>query len=190
MTTNYFTINAPVLDHTSVVVYGPELFISGEITQVAPAALWVAMNEALQACAPEDALFVWLNSLGGDVTGGGGIIDMLKSCGRRLIIRVCGTASSMAAFILQAADQREITKHSHLLLHGSAWTVEDMEMRQIEVHHKYMAASEEDYLKMLWRRVRKVRPDTTMDTIREWCNGDHLFSANEAVKVGLVDVVV
>ena len=71
----------------------------------------------------KDPIMVILNTNGGDVVHGLAIYDAIKNSTAPVIIKVFGSASSIGAIILQAADERIMSPHSYLMFHkGSSST--------------------------------------------------------------------
>lgn len=73
------------------------------------------------ASIPEDdeVIDLRLNSPGGVVSEGWGIIDKLRATGKKITATIEGQASSMAAIILLAASERKAYPHATLLIHDA-----------------------------------------------------------------------
>ena len=70
---------------------------------------------------PEDdgVIDLRLNSPGGVVSEGWGIIDKLRATGKKITATIEGEASSMAAILLLAASERKAYPHATLLIHDA-----------------------------------------------------------------------
>lgn len=70
---------------------------------------------------PEDdeVIDLRLNSPGGVVSEGWGIIDKLRATGKKITATIEGEASSMAAILLLAASERKAYPHASLLIHDA-----------------------------------------------------------------------
>lgn len=85
----------------------------------------------------DDTIDMRINSPGGVVSEGWGIIDKLRATGKKITATVEGQASSMAAIILLAASERKAYKHATLLIHDAYYpdlylpkgTAEELEKR-------------------------------------------------------------
>lgn len=73
------------------------------------------------ASIPEDdeVIDMRLNSPGGVVSEGWGIIDKLRATGKKITATIEGQASSMAAILLLAASERKAYPHATLLIHDA-----------------------------------------------------------------------
>ena len=67
----------------------------------------------------DDTIDMRLNSPGGVVSEGWGIVDKLRATGKKITATIEGQASSMAALILLAASERKAYKHATLLIHDA-----------------------------------------------------------------------
>lgn len=65
----------------------------------------------------DDVIDMRLNSPGGVVSEGWGIVDKLRMTGKKITATIEGQASSMASIILLAASERKAYKHATLLIH-------------------------------------------------------------------------
>jgi ATP-dependent protease ClpP protease subunit len=86
-------------------------------------ALHILDNQDSLSMKGEKPINVIMNNIGGDVYHGMAIYDAISNCKNHVTIRVYGHAMSMGSLILQAADQRTMTRHSRIMIHyGSAGT--------------------------------------------------------------------
>ena len=67
----------------------------------------------------DDVIDMRLNSPGGVVSEGWGIVDKLRMTGKKITSTIEGQASSMASIILLAASERKAYKHATLLIHDA-----------------------------------------------------------------------
>jgi len=67
----------------------------------------------------DDVIDMRLNSPGGVVSEGWGIVDKLRMTGKKITATIEGQASSMASIILLAASERKAYKHATLLIHDA-----------------------------------------------------------------------
>lgn len=67
----------------------------------------------------DDTIDMRLNSPGGVISEGWGIIDKLRATGKKITATIEGQASSMASLILLAASERKAYKHATLLIHDA-----------------------------------------------------------------------
>lgn len=161
------------------------LFIYGEIDQE-------------EACKTLDAIYalecdgaglvrLWLYSCGGTVVSGLAIYDALTTADFPVHTRVYGEALSIAVPILQAAEHREMTPNSRLLLHKISYTSgeEEMTREKLRAQDRELESSARQYEDILIKRSGVGRR-----TIQKWCAEETYFSATRALEVGLIDAVV
>lgn len=134
---------------------------------------------------PGEDITIIFNSDGGSVFAGYALFDFileLRNRGHKVTTKALGMAASMAAVLLQAGDERVMTRNSYVMLHevssGSSGSSTDIE----------------DTLKLV-RRLEKRgneifcdRSTLTMPKIKSLTNRkDAWLDADEAMSLGLVD---
>jgi ATP-dependent protease ClpP protease subunit len=80
-------------------------------------ALHILDNQDSASMKGEKPINVIMNNIGGEVYHGMAIYDAISNCKNHVTIRVYGHAMSMGSLILQAADQRIMTRHSRIMIH-------------------------------------------------------------------------
>lgn len=65
----------------------------------------------------QDPVTVIMNTTGGCIWQGMAVYDAIRSAKSHVTIRVLGNACSMGSIILQAADERILAPHSHVMFH-------------------------------------------------------------------------
>jgi len=66
-----------------------------------------------------------MNNIGGDEYHGMAIFDAIQNCKNHITIRVHGHAMSMGSIILQAADERVMTRNSRIMIHYGTFGIYD-----------------------------------------------------------------
>lgn len=125
---------------------------------------------------------------GGEIIHGLRLYDELlrfRTAGHHLTIRVRGEAASMGCVILQAADVREAGPSSFIMAHraagGAEGTADQMEdqlqlMKKLEGRIYEILAQRSGQTTAFWKKRLGQRKD-------QW------YSAEEALKVGLIDAI-
>ena len=140
---------------------------------------------------PGEEITIMLNSPGGDVSYGFALFDTIKRLqrkGHKITIHGQGTVASMAAVLLQAADERVLDARAKVLLHEGAQVYskgaqvtrgEEEDMRK----HRDMLVN--DMLEVLSERstLTKRQIENKMKRTDWW------MSAEDAVKFGFADRV-
>lgn len=133
-----------------------------------------------------DEIELHLNSPGGSVFDGLAIMAALKDHKAKVVAKVDGMAASAASFILQAADERLITRNAQIMIHDAkAYAGGNAgQMRK--------AADLLDRVSDNIADIYAVR--SGQGTVESWraimVAGDEWYSGNEALDAGLVDAVV
>lgn len=117
-----------------------------------------------------------LNTYGGDVYQALAIYDLIKSQKLKTVIICNGPVMSAGTIILQAADERIMTKRSYLMYHFGDQTVNNA---QTLFHFNEIT---ED-LKIIYKNNSKI----TDKIINNWFTKDTFYNAEQAFKLGLID---
>lgn len=131
-------------------------------------------------------IHLYINSPGGVVNDGLGIIDIMHIVKAPVYTYVVGMAASMGSLILTSGEpgHRVATKHSTVMIHqvsgGTQGTIKDMEKRFA-------------YSKVLQKVTNEILSKTTgksMKEIEDAVDRDNFLSAEEAKKFGLIDKII
>jgi ATP-dependent Clp endopeptidase proteolytic subunit ClpP len=134
---------------------------------------------------PGSDISIIFHSEGGSVFSGYALFDFildLRHRGHKVTTKALGMAASMAAVLLQAGDERVMTRNSYLMLHevasGAGGSTSDVE----------------DTVKLMKRLEKRgndifcERSNLTLPKIKSLTNRkDAWLDANEALSLGLVD---
>lgn len=127
-----------------------------------------------------------LSTIGGDWYAGMALFDAITACENQVRIVGTGSVMSMGGIILQAGDERLLTKHATVLVHyGSDWCgghVKDLERRSDE--NKRTGVIMED---LFLARIRAKHPQYTREEFKQRFAFDVYLSAKEAIHLGLAD---
>ena len=148
--------------------------------------LIVAQLLFLEAEDPEKDIYLYINSPGGSVTAGMGILDTMNQI-RPDVSTICvGFAASMGAFLLSAGakGKRMSLPHSRIMIHqplgGAQGQATDIEIQAKEIlYHKRRL--NEFLAKHTGQPLEKIEEDTERD---------FFMSAAESKDYGLIDQVI
>jgi ATP-dependent Clp protease, protease subunit len=128
-----------------------------------------------------------MNTDGGSVTDGFGIYDAIRASDSPVDVEVFGSASSMGALILQAAQRRFIHPNTLLLVHEGTFEAGPASLREHEAWAEWSRRDRARMYKILGDRTNKDR--TYWESI---CATKHeaIFDAKSALKVGLADAII
>jgi len=132
---------------------------------------------------------VVLNTPGGEVMAGMAIYDSIRRCDNHVRIVGTGSVMSMGAIILQAADERQMTERSYMLVHyGSGWA--HGHMKDVEKQADWYKRLNIEMEDLLLEKIRKKHPDYDREQFKRQFAYDAYLSAQEALEMGLVDTVI
>ena len=148
--------------------------------------LIVAQLLYLDAEDSEKDIYMYVNSPGGSVTAGMGLLDTMKQV-RPDVCTICiGLAASMGAFLLTAGakGKRMSLPHSRIMIHqplgGAQGQATDIEIQAREILYHKQRLNE-----YLAEHTGKSLEQITEDTER-----DFFMSPEEAKEYGLIDQVI
>lgn len=135
---------------------------------------------------------ILMNNAGGDEIHGMAIADAIELCVSPITVKVFGHAMSMGSIILQAADRRLIAPNAYVMIHYGTPMHADPDLHSLE---QQMWAKEDvkfnDKIERLYlRRINEVHTSKTQDDVKELLKFGTIFSAEEAVSIGLADQVI
>lgn len=156
--------------------------------QVTPdsANLVVAQLLHLESQDPDKDIALYVNSPGGDVYSGLGIIDTMNYIKPDVSTICVGMAASMGAMILAngAKGKRFCLPNSMVLIHQPSSGVQG---QQTDIQ---IVAEETTYLRRHLNEMLSKVTGQPFEKIEEDTERDHYMRANEAKKYGLVDKVI
>lgn len=125
-----------------------------------------------------------LNSLGGCWFSGMAIYDAIKASPCPVTIEVLGSAMSMGAIILQAADERVLHPNTVIMIHDGYEHVENLPSRSYEAWAKHSKHSRKKMYEIFSSRSGK--PASYWE---KKCSMDTILTAAEAIRLGLADKI-
>jgi ATP-dependent Clp protease protease subunit len=130
---------------------------------------------------------LFLNSPGGHVYYGFGLVDCIEASQTPVHITVQGQAQSMALPILCVGHVRKMSKRSTLMYHEISWETGQEKLR----YHKQEAAEGErmqilyDDIILEYTRVMKKTLKSIKDKNQEW-----YITPDEALELGFIDEII
>ena len=174
-----------------VSVVDSELRLYGPVVSGAEAEMWglesfvtdTGAREALDGM--EGDIVVALNSPGGDVWAGVAIHSALSAYSGAVNIRVDGVAASIAALIAMAGNQIEMAELSQMMVHG-AWGCMCGNAGEMRNYADLLDETTGQFAGVLAKRMKGSKSKIA----KMLAEGDHWYTAEEAVKAGLADSVL
>ena len=148
--------------------------------------LVIAQLLFLEADDPEKEIFMYINSPGGVVTSGFGILDTMNYIKPDICTICMGQAASMAAVLLSAGTKgkRQALENSRVMIHqplgGVQGQATDIEIHTIEIL----------YLKDKLNNILSKNTGKSVKTIEKDTNRDNFMSAEVALKYGIIDKII
>lgn len=140
----------------------------------------------LEAEDPDKDIFMYINSPGGIITSGFGILDTMAYIKPDVSTICMGQAASMAAIILSAGtkSKRSALPNSRVMIHQPLGGVQG-QATDIEIHTKEIL-----YLRDKLNRILAKNTGKTLKTIEKDTNRDNFMSADDALSYGMIDQIV
>jgi ATP-dependent Clp protease, protease subunit len=161
------------------------IFVTGPIEDHM-ANLIVAQLLFLEAEDPKKDIFMYVNSPGGSVSAGLGIVDTMNHIKPDVATVCVGLAASMGSIILSqgAKGKRSILPNAEVMIH-QPWGGTQGQASDIEITARHILRTRETLNKMLSKATGKPLAQIEKDTDR-----DFFMTADEAKKYGLVDTIL
>ena len=131
-------------------------------------------------------IYMYINSPGGVITSGFGILDTMNYIKPDVATICMGQAASMAALLLSsgAKGKRSALKNSRVMIHQPLGGVQG-QATDIEIHTKEIL-----YLKDKLNKILSDNTGKSVKTIEKDTNRDNFLSADAALEYGLIDQIV
>ena len=131
-------------------------------------------------------IYIYINSPGGVITDGLAIVDTMNAVKSQVHTVCVGQAASMAAVILScgAKGKRSALPHSRVLIHqpsgGAIGQSSDIEIQTKEIMR----------LREVLYKIMSDATGKSVATIKKDCDRDYIMSPEEAIKYGIVDMIL
>jgi len=131
-------------------------------------------------------IYMYINSPGGVITSGFGILDTMNYIKPDVATICMGQAASMAALLLSSGSKgkRSALTNSRVMIHQPLGGVQG-QATDIEIHTKEILFLKEKLNKILSNNTGK-----SVETIENDTNRDNFMSAEKALDYGLIDQIV
>ena len=163
----------------------------GEDVNPTSASLVIAQLLFLESEDPDKEIFLYINSPGGSITDGMGIVDTMNYIKCPVTTLCVGLAASFGAVLLANGEKgkRFATPNSEILIHqpliGGQGGGISGQATEIKIHADHMIRTREKLNKLLSEKTGQPIEQIEKDTER-----DHYMSAQEALEYGLIDGIM
>jgi ATP-dependent Clp protease protease subunit len=148
--------------------------------------LIIAQLLFLEAEEPDRDISIYINSPGGSVTSGLGIVDTMRFVKPDISTICMGQAASMGAVILAAGTKgkRSALPNSRILIHQPLGGAQG-QATDIEIHAKEILR-----MRSVLNQILANSTGQSLERIDNDTDRDYIMSAEEAKKYGVVDRVI
>ena len=136
-----------------------------------------------------EPITIIMNNIGGDWYSGMGIYDAIKTCQSEVTVKVFGSAMSMGAIILQAADIRQLAPNSKIMIHYG-FTGYSGHSKTFQKWAEEYKKIDKDMERILLDKIKEKHPTFTKDQLVDLLDHDTILTAQEAINLGLGDEVL
>ena len=163
----------------------------GEDVNPTSASLIIAQLLFLESEDPDKEISLYINSPGGSITDGMGIVDTMNYIKCPVSTICVGLAASFGAVLLANGEKgrRFTTPNSEILIHqpliGGQGGGISGQATEIKIHADHMIRTREKLNKLLSDRTGQ-----SIETIERDTERDHYMTAEEALKYGLIDGIM
>ncbi len=163
----------------------------GEDVNPTSASLIIAQLLFLESEDPDKEIFLYINSPGGSITDGMGIIDTMNYIKCPVSTICVGLAASFGAVLLANGEKgkRFATPNSEILIHqpliGGQGGGISGQATEIKIHADHMIRTREKLNKLLSEKTGQ-----SIETIERDTERDHYMTAQEALEYGLIDGIM
>ena len=163
----------------------------GEDVNPTTSSLVIAQLLFLESEDPDKEISLYINSPGGSITDGMGIIDTMNYITCPVSTICIGMAASMGAALLAAGEKgkRFATPNSEILIHqpliGGQGGGISGQATEIKIHADHMIRTREKLNKLLSEKTGQ-----SIETIERDTERDHYMTAQEALEYGLIDGIM
>lgn len=161
------------------------IMLDGEVNDQS-ASLITAQLLYLEAVDPDADISLYINSPGGSVSAGMGIIDTMNLIKPDVVTIGCGMSASMGAVILTSGTKGK----RYVLPHGEVMIHQPLGGTQGQATDIVLTA---EHIKNTRKTINHILAEATgrdCDEIERDTERDNYMSAQEAVNYGLVDAII
>lgn len=132
---------------------------------------------------------ILLNTPGGSWEDGMAVYDLITKLKSPITIIGMGKLYSMGSIIFQAGDKRIMMANTAMMIHdGSDGFIGNA--KAFERWGENSKRIRQSMYKIYYNQIKKKKPRITLQEIENMCSHDTIFTAKEAVRIGLADRVM
>jgi ATP-dependent Clp protease, protease subunit len=137
----------------------------------------------------DEPILLLINCEGGDVQHGLAVYDRIQAMKCVVTAEVWGSCYSMAAWVLQAADVRRMSKSSSLMIHDGDQSLNGKKKDMIQ-WQKFDQERDKICEEILLTRIRQKDPSFSLRKLQKMLATDTIMWPQQALELGLIDEVI
>ena len=161
----------------------------GEEVNSASANVVIAQLFFLESEDPDKEIYLYINSPGGSITDGMGIVDTMNYIKCPVTTICVGMAASMGAVLLASGEKgkRFATPNAEILIHQPLIAGGGLsgQTTEIKIHADHMVKTREKLNKLLSEKTGQ-----SLETIERDTERDNYMTAEQALAYGLIDGIM
>lgn len=179
-------LNVTQMDVFSRLMRDRIIFFGTEVTSET-ANIAVSQLLYLENVEPGAAIRMYVNSPGGGVYAGMGVIDTMDFISSPVGTTCTGLAASMGAMFLMCGEKgmRSALPHSRVMIHQPLGGIDQAQASDIEITAREILKLKDELYQIIVERSGKSIEDVRRDADR-----DYWMTAKEAMEYGLIDEVI
>ena len=169
-----------------VTVRNRNIYISGHVDEGMAHAVIISLEEL---DVTDGTIRLVINSDGGDEACGYAMYDAITRCRNQVVADGYGSVKSIMAAVFQAADWRRLGATASFLIHNGQTTV-TQEGGVADQDHITALAEQLKKDSKAYYTILSKGSQQPLEVIKNFCDDETYFTAQEAVDVGLADEVI
>jgi len=161
----------------------------GEDVNPTTASLVIAQMLFLESEDPDKEIFLYINSPGGSITDGMGIVDTMNYIKCPVSTICVGMAASMGAVLLASGEKgkRYATPNAEILIHQPLIAGGGLsgQTTEIKIHADHMVRTRDKLNRLLSEKTGQ-----SLETIEKDTERDNYMTAEQALAYGLIDGIM
>lgn len=140
--------------------------------------------DQIAAAKDADSLTVHINTVGGDVSEGFAMYDVLKNSSKKVITVVEGLCASIGSVIFLAGEERQMTANSELMIHNP-WAGAMGDADELQVMADQLKETESNLIDFYAKHTKQKKA-----TLDGWMKEEKWMKPEEAISLGFATSVV
>lgn len=136
-----------------------------------------------------DTITIMINTTGGCVFSAFAIYDRIKESNCKTIVRGYGQVMSAGTIILQAGNERQLSPECWLMIHNGSNDIGGTTTKSLQNWGKTFEKMDRRAHEIFLSKMKMKDSTATLGNVIRLCSEDTIFTAREAVNIGLADKI-